>query len=57
MYCSQETFQVLIIDYINSIYNVQGEIDNILYNVRALSQAYVDDIIGKTKSLHDLLQK
>ena len=30
----QETFQVPIIDYINSVAYVQREIDNILYDVR-----------------------
>ncbi len=53
----QETFQVLIIRYINSVAYVQREIDNILRNVRTWVQAYIDDIVCGTKSLPDVLDK
>lgn len=53
----QETFQVPIMGYINSVAYVQREIDNILRHVRAWARAYVDDIICGAKSLPDLLHK
>lgn len=53
----QETFQVPIMGYINSVAYVQREIDNILREVRAWARAYVDDIICSAKSLPDLLSK
>ena len=53
----QETFQVPIMGYINLVAYVQREIDNILRDVRAWTQAYVDDIICGAKSLPDLLDK
>ena len=53
----QETFQVPIMRYINSVAYVQREIDNILHNVRAWAQAYIDHIICGAKSLPDLLDK
>ena len=55
--CGQETFQVPIIGYINLVAYVQQEIDNILCEVRAWAQAYVDDIVCGAKSLPDLLSK
>ena len=54
---SQETFQVPIMGYINSVAYVQREIDNILRDVWAWARAYVDDIICGAKSLPDLLDK
>ena len=53
----QETFQVPIMGYINSVAYVQYEIDNILRNVRSWARAYVDNIICGAKSLSDLLKK
>lgn len=53
----QETFQVPIMGYINSVAYVQREIDNILRAVCEWAWAYVDDIICGAKSLPDLLQK
>ena len=53
----QETFQVPIMGYINSVAYVQREIDNILRDVRAWARAYVNDIICGAKSLTNLLQK
>ena len=53
----QETFQVSIMGYINSITYVQCEVDNILWDVRAWARTYVDDIICGAKSLSDLLEK
>ena len=56
-YRGQETFQVLIIDYINSVAYVQWEIDNILRSVRDWARVYVNDIICGARSLDDLLSK
>lgn len=42
---------------INSVAYVQHEIDNILRNVHAWAQTYVDDIICRAKFLFDLLKK
>lgn len=53
----QETFQVPIMGYVNSIAYVQREIDNILRHVRDWARAYVDDIICGAKSLDNLLAK
>lgn len=53
----QETFQVPIMGYVNSVAYVQREIDNILQGVRDWARAYVDDIICGAKSLDDLLVK
>ncbi len=53
----QETFQVLIMGYINSVAYVQCEIDNILREVREWTCAYVDNIVCGGKSLPDLLTK
>ena len=53
----QETFQVPIMGYINSVACVQREMDNILRDVRAWARAYMDDIICAAKSLTDPLQK
>lgn len=53
----QETFQVPIMGYINSVAYVQREIDNILREVREWARAYVDDIVCGGKSLPDLLTK
>lgn len=53
----QETFQVPIMGYINSVAYVQREIDNILREIRAWARAYVDDIVCGAKSLLDLLDK
>lgn len=53
----QETFQVPIMVYINFVAYVRQEIDNILWDVRGWTRAYVDDIICGAKSLPDLLQK
>ena len=53
----QETFQVPIMGYINSVAYVQRENDNILRDVRACAQVYVDDIICGTRSLPNLLDK
>lgn len=55
--CGQETFLVPIMGYINSMAYVQYEIDNILRDVYAWAQAYMDDIICVAKFLLDLLQK
>ncbi len=54
---SQETFQVPIMGYINSVAYVQREIDNILRSVRSWARAYIDDIVCEAKSLPDLLEK
>lgn len=54
---SQETFQVAVIGYINSITYVQQKIDNILRSVRDWARAYVDNIICRARSLDDLLSK
>lgn len=53
----QETFQVPIMGYINSVAYVQREIDNILRDVRDWARAYVNDIICEAKSLDNLLVK
>ena len=53
----QETFQVPIMGYINSVAYVQREIDNILQDVREWARAYVDDIVCGGRSLADLLAK
>lgn len=53
----QKTFQVLIIEYINSVVYIQREIDNILQNVCTLAWAYMDNIICRAQSLFDLLEK
>lgn len=57
IYRGQETFQVPIIGYINSVAYVQREIDNILRKARAWARTYMDDIIYGAKSLPDLLEK
>lgn len=54
---SQETFQVPIMGYINSVAYVQREINNILRSVRDWARAYVDDIICGARSLDDLPSK
>lgn len=56
-YRSQETFQVPIMGYINSVVYVQWEIDNIFWDIQAWVQTYIDNIICSTRSLPDLLQK
>ena len=56
-HCGQETFQVPIMGYINSVAYVQREIDKILREVRAWARAYVDDIICEARSFSDLLEK
>ena len=56
-YRGQETFQVPIMGYINSVAYVQREIDNIFRDVRAWARAYIDNIIYGAKSLPDLLDK
>lgn len=53
----QETFQVPIMGYINSVAYVQREVDNILRNVRDWARAYIDDIICGGTSLEDLFHK
>ncbi len=53
----QETFQVPITGYINSVTYVQREIHAILQSVRAWARAYIDDIIYGATSIADLLQK
>lgn len=53
----QETFQVPIMGYINSVAYVQRKIDNILQDVRSWARAYVDDIVCRARSLPDLLEK
>ena len=53
----QKTFHVPIMGYINLVAYVQREINNILHNIRAWAQAYIDDIICRAKSLPDLLDK
>lgn len=53
----QETFQVPIMGYINSVAYVQREIDNIFRAVQAWVRAYIDDIVCGAKSLPDLLDK
>lgn len=53
----QETFQVPIMGYVNSIAYVQREIDNIFRHVRDWAHSYVDNIICGAKSLDDLLSK
>ena len=56
-YRGQETFQVPIMGYINSVAYVQREINNILRDVRDWARAYIDDIICGGSSLKDLLHK
>ena len=56
-YRGQETFQVPIMGYINSVAYVQREIDNILRDVRDWARAYIDDIICGGSSLDNLLHK
>lgn len=56
-YHGQETFQIPIIRYINSVVYVQCEIDNILCSVWSWAQAYIDDIKCEARSLPDLLDK
>lgn len=56
-YRSQETFQIPIIEYINLMIYVQRKIDNILRNACLWAQAYIDDIVCRTKSLSNLLEK
>lgn len=53
----QETFQVPIMRYINSVAYMQYEIDNILQDVRVWARTYVDDIIYGAKALFDLFKK
>ena len=53
----QKTFQVPIMGYINSVAYVQREIDNILREVWAWAQTYVDDIVYSAKSLPNLFSK
>ncbi len=53
----QETFQVPIMGYINSVAYVQREIDNIIRDVQEWARAYIDDIVCGGKSLPDLLTK
>ena len=53
----QETFQVPIMGYINSVTYIQQEIDNILRKVQAWVRAYVDDIVCSAKLLSNLLSK
>ncbi len=53
----QETFQVPIMGYINSVAYVQCEIDNILWEIWEWAYAYVDDIVCGGKSLSDLFTK
>ncbi len=53
----QETFQVPIMGYNNSVAYVQYEIDNILRSIRCWARAYIDDIVCGARSLPDLLEK
>ena len=53
----QETFQVPIMGYINSVAYVQREIDNILCSIQSQARAYIDDIVCGTRSLPNLLEK
>lgn len=53
----QETFQVPIMGYLNSVAYIQREINNILCRVQAWAQVYVDDIVYGAKSLPDFLDK
>lgn len=53
----QETFQVPIMGYINSVAYAQQEIDTILRDVREWARAYIDDIVCGGNSLPDLLYK
>lgn len=53
----QETFQVPIMGYINSMAYVQREINNILRDVRDWARAYIDDIICGGSSLDNPLRK
>lgn len=43
--------------YINLIAYVQQEIDNILHEVWAWAQAYINNIVCNTRSLFDFLNK
>lgn len=43
--------------YINLIAYVQQEIDNIIRDIWAWAQAYINDIIYGARSLPDLIQK
>lgn len=56
-YHGQETFQVPIMGYINSMVYVQQEIDNILREARAWACAYMNDITCRVKFLPDLIKK
>lgn len=48
---------MLIIGYINSVAYVQGEIDNILHNVRDWARAYIHNIICGGSFLDNLRRK
>lgn len=54
---SQKTFQVPIINYINSTAFVQHKIDNILHIIWNWAKAYINDIIYGKSSLKNLLRK
>lgn len=53
----QETFQVPIIGYINSVPNVQCQIDNILHPICDWTRPYVDDIICGARSMEELVAR
>ena len=53
----QETFQVPIMGYINSVVYVHCKIDNIIGDIREWACAYVDDIVCGRRFLPNLLTK
>lgn len=53
----QETFQVPIMGYINSVAYVQREINNILRSICDWARAYVDNIICRARLLDNILSK
>lgn len=55
--CEQKTFQVPIMSYINLVAYVQQKIDDILYNVQAWAQIYINNIICNMRSLPNLFKK
>ena len=50
---SQETFNVTVMGYCNSVQYVQRQLDNILRDCQAFARAYIDDIVIWAKTAED----
>lgn len=53
LYREQEEFQVMVMNYKNSLSYIQKQIDNLLKSFRQFARAYVDDIVVFSKTLEE----